>query len=174
MDFTKIYNQTAAIRATNESREDIEFKNSQLHKYINNQIYKAAAKGKNNVCLGFYTIKEYVLGDKYGGPTIDAVIRHFSNEGFGAEIELSEDEETIYIYWTEEIKDLNDELKDLNDELKHLNALKNALNAPRKHHIDPVDVIIALFFGVPFVIMSIISWLFYAPDIFNTLRLMSV
>ena len=103
MNITEISNQTAAIRASREACEDIEFINSPLRKYIDNQIYKAAAVGKDNVCLGFCTIKERVLGDRYGGPTIEAAERYYENKGFGVFDDVftgSEDEDSICIYWS--------------------------------------------------------------------------
>ena len=106
MNIAEISNQTAAIRASREACEDIEFINSPLRKYIDNQIYKAAAVGKNNVCLGFCTIKERVLGDRYGGPTIEAAERYYKNKGFDVFDDVFtgfftgfEDEDSIYIYW---------------------------------------------------------------------------
>lgn len=102
MNIAEISNQTAAIRASMEACEDIEFINSPLRKYIDNQIYKAAAVGKDNVCLDFCTIKERVLGDRYGGPTIEAAERYYKNKGFGVFDDVftgSEDEDSIYIYW---------------------------------------------------------------------------
>ena len=106
MNIAEISNQTAAIRASREACEDTEFINSPLRKYIDNQIYKAAAVGKNNVCLGFCTIKERVLGDRYGGPTIEAAERYYKNKGFDVFDDVFtgfftgfEDEDSIYIYW---------------------------------------------------------------------------
>ena len=130
MDIAEISNQAAVIRASREAREDIEFINSPLRKYIDNQIYKAAAKGKNNVYLGFCTIKECVLGDRYGGPTIEAAVRYYKNKGFGACDDVftgSEDEDSIYIYWP---------------------WSQTYFSGPQKQSIDITDVIIILLIVV--------------------------
>ena len=89
MDITELRNMTAAIHASMEVSEDNEFKNSPLNKYIDNQLYNAAALGKNNVCLNFYAIKECLFGDEYDGPTLDTVIRNYRNEGFVAFSDIS-------------------------------------------------------------------------------------
>lgn len=84
MDITEIRNQTANARAAKEAREEAEFMASPLKDCIDERIQKAVNEGESEVSLNFYYTKERVLGDKYDGPTIDAVIRHYSNEGFSA------------------------------------------------------------------------------------------
>ena len=84
MDITEIRNQTAAVRASKEAREEAEFVASPLKDCIDDRIQKAANKGESAVSLNFYYLKQCVLGDTYNGPTIGAVIRHYSNEGFSA------------------------------------------------------------------------------------------
>ena len=84
MDITEIRNQTAAVRASKEAREEAEFVASPLKDCIDDRIQKAANKGESEVSLNFYYLKQCVLGDTYNGPTIGAVIRHYSNEGFSA------------------------------------------------------------------------------------------
>ena len=81
MDITKLRKQTAA-HAVKDVALDTEFNNSPLKKYIDRKIQEAANKGKSELSLNFFDIKERVLGKKYSGPTLDAVIRHYSNEGF--------------------------------------------------------------------------------------------
>lgn len=82
MDITKIREQTAAARAFKEELEKVEFLYSPLKELFDRRIQKAASKGKGELSLNFFDIKERVLGERYGGPTIDTVIRHYSNEGF--------------------------------------------------------------------------------------------
>ena len=82
MDITKLRNQTAAARASKEAREEAWFMASPLKEYIDQRIQEAANEGENKTSFDFYYIKKRVLGYEYSGPTIDAVIRHYRNEGF--------------------------------------------------------------------------------------------
>ena len=82
MDITKLRNQTAIARASKEALEEAEFLASPLKKFFDRRIQEAANEGKSELSLNFYYIKERELGDKYDGPTIDAVIRHYLSEGF--------------------------------------------------------------------------------------------
>ena len=84
MDITKLRKQTAAARASKEALEEAEFMASPLKDFFDRRIKEAANEGKSELSLNFYYTKECVLGDCYSGPTIDAVIRHYSNEGFSA------------------------------------------------------------------------------------------
>ena len=84
MDITKLRNQTAAARASKEALEEAEFLASPLKDFFDRRIQEAANEGKSELSLNFYYIKERELGDKYDGPTIDAVIRHYFSEGFTA------------------------------------------------------------------------------------------
>lgn len=82
MDITELRNQTTAARAAKEAREEAEFLASPLKEFLDRRIKGAAAEGKSEVSLNFYYIKERVLGNKYHGTTIDAVIRHYRNGDF--------------------------------------------------------------------------------------------
>ena len=82
MDITELRNKTAAARASKEAREEAEFMASPLKEFLDRRIKEAAAEGKSVVSLNFYYIKERVLGNKYRGTTIDAVIRHYRNSDF--------------------------------------------------------------------------------------------
>ena len=82
MDIIKLREQTAAARAYKEKIEDDEFNTSLLRKNLDTLIQEAASKGKSELSLNFCCIKEIVLGERYGGPTIEAAIRHYSREGF--------------------------------------------------------------------------------------------
>jgi len=84
MDIAKLRSQTAKARASREASEDAEFNSSPLRKYFDKLIRAAAADGRSEVSENFYCAKEDVLGHKYGGPSIEAVIRHYSCEGFSA------------------------------------------------------------------------------------------
>ena len=84
MNIAKICNQTVIACASREAHEYAEFINSPIHKYIDNQIYKAAARGYNQLSLNFDYINQNVLDVREGGPTIRAAIRHYRNEGFSA------------------------------------------------------------------------------------------
>ena len=84
MDIMNLRNQTANTRVSKENREEAEFMASPLKEYIDQRIKEAANEGENKTSLNFYYIKERVLGDEYSGPMIDAVIRHYKNEGFVA------------------------------------------------------------------------------------------
>lgn len=84
MDITNLRNQTANARVSKENREEAEFMASPLKDYIDQRIQEAANEGENKTSLNFYYVKKRVLGDEYDGPTIGAVIRHYSNEGFSA------------------------------------------------------------------------------------------
>ena len=82
MDITKLRNQTAAARASKEELEEAEFLASPLKDFLDRRIKEVVAEGKSELSINFYYIKERELGDKYSGPTIDAVIRHYRNGGF--------------------------------------------------------------------------------------------
>ena len=82
MDITELRNQTTTARVAKEAREEAEFLASPLKEFLDRRIKEAAAEGKSEVSLNFYYIKERELGDKYSGPTIDAVIRHYRNGDF--------------------------------------------------------------------------------------------
>ena len=82
MDITKLRNQTAAARASKEALEEAEFLASPLKAFFDRRIQEAADEGKSELSLNLYYIKERELGDKYDGPTLAAVIRHYMNEGF--------------------------------------------------------------------------------------------
>ena len=82
MDITELRNKTAAARASKEAREEAEFLASPLKEFLDRRIKEAAAEGKSELSLNFYYIKERVLGNKYRGATIDAVIRHYRNGDF--------------------------------------------------------------------------------------------
>ena len=84
MDITKLRNQTAAARASKEALEEAEFLASPLKDFFDRRIQEAANEGKSELSLNFYYIKKRELCDKYDGPTIDAVIRHYLSEGFTA------------------------------------------------------------------------------------------
>ena len=84
MNIAKLCKQTVIACASREAREYAEFINSPIHKYIDNQIYKAAARGYNQLSLNFDYIKQNMLNIREGGPTIRASIRHYRNEGFSA------------------------------------------------------------------------------------------
>ena len=82
MDITKLRNQTAAARASKEEFEEAEFLASPLKEFFDRRIQEAADEGKSELSLNFYYIKERELGNKYDGPTLAAVIRHYLSEGF--------------------------------------------------------------------------------------------
>ena len=82
MDITKLRNQTAAARASKEELEEAEFLASPLKDFFDRRIQEAANEGKSELSLNFYYIKERELGNKYNGPTLAAVIRHYLSEGF--------------------------------------------------------------------------------------------
>ena len=84
MDITELRNKTAAARASKEAREEAWFMASPLKEYIDQRIQEAANEGENKTSLNFYYSKKRVLGYEYSGPKIDAVIRHYKNEGFVA------------------------------------------------------------------------------------------
>ena len=84
MDITELRNKTAAARASKEAREEAWFMASPLKEYIDQRIKEATNEGENKTSLNFYYIKKRVLGYEYSGPKIDAVIRHYRNEGFVA------------------------------------------------------------------------------------------
>lgn len=84
MDIMNLRNQTANARVSKENHEEAEFMASPLKEYIDQRIKEAANEGENKTSLNFYYIKKRVLGDEYSGPMIDAVIRHYKNEGFVA------------------------------------------------------------------------------------------
>lgn len=84
MDITELRAQTIAARASKEAIEDTEFGSSPLRKYFDQLIQEAAGRGESKVSPNFYCAKERVLGKKYGGPSIEAAIRHYSHEGFSA------------------------------------------------------------------------------------------
>ena len=82
MDITELRNKTAAARASKEAREEAEFLASPLKEFFDRRIQEAADEGKSELSLNFYYIKERELGNKYDGPTLAAVIRHYLSEGF--------------------------------------------------------------------------------------------
>ena len=82
MDIIKLREQTAAARASKDSVLDAEFNNSPLKEYIDRRIQEVANNGESELSLNFFDIKERVLGERYGGPTIGSAVRHYSNEGF--------------------------------------------------------------------------------------------
>ena len=82
MDITKLRNQTATARASKEELEEAEFLASPLKEFFDRRIQEAADEGKSELSLNFYYIKERELGNKYDGPTLAAVIRHYMSEGF--------------------------------------------------------------------------------------------
>ena len=86
MDIIKLRKQTAAARASKDAVLDAEFNNSLLKEYIDYCIQEVANNGESELSLNFFDIKERVLGERYGGPTLRAAIRHYSNEGFSAYI----------------------------------------------------------------------------------------
>ena len=84
MNIAEIRRKTAAARASNDAFLIKEFSNSPLKKYINKQIHKAAEKGESELWLDFYTIKQSMLGEKYGVPTMSSAIHYYQNKGFEA------------------------------------------------------------------------------------------
>ena len=84
MNIAKLRAQTADARAVKEAAEDAKFNGSRLHKYIDGLISQASKRGESEISENFYCMKEDVLGDKYGGPSIETVIRHYNREGFHA------------------------------------------------------------------------------------------
>lgn len=84
MDIAKLRKQTASARASKEAIEDAEFNSSPLRRYIDKLIKTAAKNGEYQISPNYYYTKEDVLGSMSSGPSIDAVIRHYSREGFSA------------------------------------------------------------------------------------------
>ena len=84
MDITKLRSQTANARASKEATEDAEFNDSPLRRYIDKLINEAAKNGEYKISPNYYCTKKDVLGEKYGGPSIDVAIRHYLREGFSA------------------------------------------------------------------------------------------
>jgi len=84
MDINQLRIQTANARASREATEDKEFNDSPLREYIDGLIAKASKRGESKISPNFYCLKEDVLGEKYGGPSIDTAIRHYNSEGFHA------------------------------------------------------------------------------------------
>ena len=84
MDIAKLRRQTDSARAFKEAVEDAKFNSSPLRKYFDQLIQSASKRGESKVSPNFYYAKERVLGERYGGPSIDAAIRHYSREGFSA------------------------------------------------------------------------------------------
>ena len=84
MDIAKLRSQTAAARTSKEEIEDAKFNDNPLRSYIDNLIERASKNGEYEISLNYYYTKERVLGERYGGPSIEAVIRHYSREGFFA------------------------------------------------------------------------------------------
>ena len=82
MDIAELRDLTATARASKEEIEDDEFNTSLLRKNLDTLIQEAASKGKSELSLNFYYVKEIVLGKRYDGPTIEVAIRHYSREGF--------------------------------------------------------------------------------------------
>ena len=84
MDIAKLRSQTASARASKEATEDAKFNDSPLREYIDGLIEQASKRGESEITPNYYCMKERVLGEKYGGPSIDAVIRHYIHKGFDA------------------------------------------------------------------------------------------
>ena len=84
MDIAKLRSQTANARASKEAAEDREFNDSPLREYIDGLISRASKRGEIKIGPNFYYTKEQVLGERYGGPSIEAAIRHYLKEGFQA------------------------------------------------------------------------------------------
>ena len=84
MNITELRSQTSNARASKEAIEDREFNDSPLRSHIDKLIKEAASCGESEVSPNYYYTKEDVLGDRYGGPSIEAAIRHYSREGFFA------------------------------------------------------------------------------------------
>lgn len=84
MDIAKLRNQTASARTSIEASEDAEFNDSPLRRHIDKLIKKASNNGEYEISPNFYYTKEQVLGERYGGPSIEAAIRHYLKEGFHA------------------------------------------------------------------------------------------
>ena len=84
MDIMNLRNQTANARVSKATREEAELMASPLKDYSDQRTQEAANEGENKTSLNFYYVKKRVLGDEYGGPMIDVVIRHYKNEGFVA------------------------------------------------------------------------------------------
>ena len=87
MDIAKLRSQTAMARASKKAIKDAEFNDSPLWQhplwwYIDKRIKKAAKIGKYEISLNYYYAKKQVFSNKYDGPSIEAAIRHYSNEGF--------------------------------------------------------------------------------------------
>ena len=84
MNIEDIRKQTESARASKEAIEDTEFNESPLREYIDGLITQASKRGESKISPNFYYTKEEVLGERYGGPSIEAAIRHYSREGFYA------------------------------------------------------------------------------------------
>ena len=84
MDIAKLRSQTVSARTSIEANEDAEFNSSPLREYFDQLIQNASARGESEVSPNFYYAKEQVLGERYGGPSIEAAIRHYTREGFSA------------------------------------------------------------------------------------------
>lgn len=84
MNIEDLRKQTKSARASKEAIEDAEFNASPLHKYIDGLITQASKHGESKISPNFYYTKEKVLGERYGGPSIESAIRHYSREGFYA------------------------------------------------------------------------------------------
>ena len=84
MNIEDIRKQTESARASKEAIEDTEFNESPLREYIDGLIARASKRGESKISPNFYCAKEEVLGERYGGPSIEAAIRHYSREGFYA------------------------------------------------------------------------------------------
>ena len=95
MNVIELRNKTIAARAIKVAAEDAEFNVSPLRKYIDRRIQEAADNGEGILALNFYCAKERVHNLKYGGPTMDTVLRHYQSEGFKALSECT----NIIISW---------------------------------------------------------------------------
>ena len=84
MNITELRSQATSSRASKESVEDREFNESPLRHHIDKLIKEAAKDGEYEISPNYYYTKECVLGERYGGPSIEAAIRHYSHEGFVA------------------------------------------------------------------------------------------
>ena len=84
MNIEDLRKQTATARASKEAIEDAKFDASPLREYIDGLITQASKRGDSKIGPNFYYTKQQILGDKYGGPSIETAIRHYLREGFHA------------------------------------------------------------------------------------------
>ena len=86
-EIRKLANEVLHANSTEffkEVREEAEFVVSPLKDFFDRRIKEAAGEGRWEVSLNFYDVKERIFGDKFVGPKIDAVVRHYQNGGFAA------------------------------------------------------------------------------------------